>query len=877
MSDSVSSDNRGPTENVSGPSHAFVNGRCDGSLSLLDRLSATRGVWELLGTLPRQATELLAGQASGTFIITRDVAGDSRVISIRTREGGADAVRCFSVLDENSAVYLEGSHLRFRDLLDLVAFHMVSRDILPDLLRIPDAFQLSCKSELDALAALGTKFWTMPLKLGPGLASAEEGSQGSNGEPHRSGQPDGPVQVIPEEGALCIINPLFLSVHGDACWLNSAPDLCRTNSRRGTLRLRDGRGSPVDSGSAAVPCKQEDPPVDTGSAAVPCRQEDPECLERPGSPEEEKATEKGGSVAPSGSVRWKPFLRSLAMADSANVSEELPASPDLLQKEVKSPHRVSWIEAASATAPPCCPPMESGSESSPLHEPLVLPPIPELDSLSLSSMEDEGDSLPLTATHKKRRSSAALTYKVLHRLSAVGSTLGGLLSTERRISNRVQELAQEPMSYLGGLVQSFVGHVLRGSGMRHPTSTDMLQEIRQMISNLKGYLCESSELRTICEHSEAEEMDLGSVVEAALYKCILKPLRDSIYAQLLDFRTRDGSLARLRGHQATMSQQTLAELGVTAGVPDGAGLERIRTKLGLMHQAYSPKKKETQMLKACKLIYEAMNQAAGRTEEPFGADDFLPVLTYVLLNCDIVSVQLDVEYVMELMDPGQLQGEEPFGADDFLPVLTYVLLNCDIVSVQLDVEYVMELMDPSQLQGEGGYYLTTWFGVLYHIANFQPAAMVTRQISIEAQRSIHQWHRRRTIHHHHGYRGHSQNILFVSFHEPFSNQKSISTLADMTTASICEVCAKKYGVPDPEAYGLFLVSGDSSQLLADDTCPRRLRSDILQAQGPPVSFIYKPKGGAQPDSGLRSLQNPGSSTETQEPFEGMDTGQTVAD
>nr|XP_056701756.1 ras and Rab interactor-like protein [Euleptes europaea] len=818
MSDAVPGDDRGPVENVSGPRHALVNGKSDSSLSLLDRLSVTRGVWELPNSHPQQATELLTAQPSGTFIVTRTVAGDSRVLLIQTQEGGADAVRCFSILEESAAVYLEGSHLRFRDLLQLVSFHMVSRDILPDLLRIPDAFQLSSKSELDALASLGTKFWTMPLKLGTGLTSAEEGSLGSNEDPHESGQPGGPIQVISEHGALCIINPLFLSVHGDACWLNSAPNLCRADSRRGTLRLRNGRGSSGDFDSAEVSCKQEAH----------------RSVDRPGSPEEDRAMEKGGSVSHSASVRRKPLLRSLATTDSTNISEEPLASPDLPQKEGRSQHRVSWIEAAPVTAPLCLPPKESGSESSPLNEPLVLPPIPELDSLSLSSIEDEGDGLPLKASHKKRRpSSAILPYKVRHRLSAVGNALGGLLSAERRVSNRVQELAQEPMSYLGGLVQSFVGHILRGAGTQHPTSTDMLQEIRQMISNLKGYLCESSELRTFCEHGEAEEMDLGSVVEATLYKCILKPLRDSIYAQLLDFHTCDGSLARLREHRAAMNQQSLAELGVTAGVPDGAGLERIQTKLNLMHQAYSPKKKETQMLKVCKLIYEAMNQAAGQTE--------------------------------------------PFGADDFLPVLTYVLLKCDIVSAQLDVEYMMELMDPSQLQGEGGYYLTTWFGVLYHIANFQPAAMATRQISIEAQRSIHQWHRRRTIHHQHGYQGHSQNILYVSFHEPFSNQKSISTPTDMTTASVCEVCAQKYGVHDPEAYGLFLVLGESSQLLPGDSCPRRLHSDILRAQGPPVSFIYKPRGGAQPAASLPSLQNSRSSTEAQELFESVNTGQSVAD
>lgn len=142
----------------------------------------------------------------------------------------------------------------------------------------------------------------------------------------------------------------------------------------------------------------------------------------------------------------------------------------------------------------------------------MLPPIPELDSLSVSSVEDETEGLLAAAAaqqKKQRRCSSALSYKVFQRLSAVGSTLSGFLSAERRVSKRVQELAQEPSSYVGGLVQSFVGHILRGAGKRYATSTDLLQEIRQMISNLKGYLCESSELHVVCEHSEAEELDLG--------------------------------------------------------------------------------------------------------------------------------------------------------------------------------------------------------------------------------------------------------------------------------------------------------------------------------------------------------------------------------
>lgn len=202
-------------------------------------------------------------------------------------------------------------------------------------------------------------------------------------------------------------------------------------------------------------------------------------------------------------------LRRRSLCHPARASEAPPLSPE--PKEARPPHRVSWIEGIPG-GPPCWPLRTPSSESSPLSEALLLlpPPIPELDSLSASSVEDEGDGPAPAAPQKKRRpSSAALPYKVLHRLSAVGSALSGLLSPERRLAHRVQELAQEPTSYLGGLVQSFVGHVLRGAGGRHPTSTDLLQEIRQMLSCFKGYLCESSELRAAADHGEAEELDLG--------------------------------------------------------------------------------------------------------------------------------------------------------------------------------------------------------------------------------------------------------------------------------------------------------------------------------------------------------------------------------
>ncbi|XP_032083543.1 ras and Rab interactor 2-like [Thamnophis elegans] len=758
-------------------------------IPLLKRLSATRDVWELLDVQLEQVKRLLSSRQPGAFIVARNGKDDAKTLFLRLPESDNKVVDLF-LLEDNPALHLKGSHLYFRNLLELLGFHFVSRDILPCLLRIPHAFHFPGRADLDAVATLSPTFWPMPLKPtnGPASDDAKAGCMEPNGDLLKTKQPSCSIRVTSEDPALCIVNPLFFSVHSDIEWLDLAPGLYHSIRRRGSQRFANGSA----------------------------RQEAPVSVEHLKSLEEKEKT--GKEPPPCLASVQGDFLPCTPSWESSETEAQPPWSPTVSQKETRAPHRVSWVEGISAEAFPCL--KKARSESLLLNDSLLLPLIPELDSLSISSVEDEGEGPPTTPSPQKRRrpSSVTFTHKVLHRLSAMSSALTGFLSPERRVAKRVQELVQEPTSDVGGLVQNFVEHIQRGAGSWHPTSTDMLQEIRLMISNLKGYLVESSDLRAAyCEYGDAEELDLGSVMEDALYKCILKPLREMIYAQLLDFHTRDGSLNRLRENQRILSQQSLEELGVAAGVPDAACLERIQAKLSLLHQAYSPKKKETQMLKVCKMLYEAMNH-----------------------HCEKA---------------------EPFGADDFLPVLIYMLVRCDVVSVQLDVEYMMELMDPSQMQGEAGYYLTTWFGALYHIENFQAPFTLTRQISMEAQHSIHQWHRRRTIHHHH--RRNVQHIFYVSFHEPFNNQKTISVPPDMTTALVCAACAVKYGVSDAAAYGLFLVSDNSAQLLTEDSCPQKIRGDLLQREGSSVNFVYKLKNSPPTVSGSGLLQE----AETNEPLE----------
>lgn len=45
-----------------------------------------------------------------------------------------------------------------------------------------------------------------------------------------------------------------------------------------------------------------------------------------------------------------------------------------------------------------------------------------------------------------------------------------------------------------------------------------------------------------------------------------------------------------------------------------------------------------------------------------------------------------------------------YGADDFLPMLTYVVAQCNMPRLDTDIQYMMELLDPSLLQGEGRFF-----------------------------------------------------------------------------------------------------------------------------------------------------------------------------
>uniref|UniRef100_A0A8C5REN0 Uncharacterized protein n=1 Tax=Laticauda laticaudata TaxID=8630 RepID=A0A8C5REN0_LATLA len=219
-----------------------------------------------------------------------------------------------------------------------------------------------------------------------------------------------------------------------------------------------------------------------------------------------------------------------------------------------------------------------------------------------------------------------------------------------------------------------------------------------------------------------------------------------------------------------------------------------------MTKAYSPEKKISILLKSCKLIYDSMTQG----------------------------------------NPGK-----PHGADDFLPVLMYVLARSDLTEMILNVEYMMELMDPALQLGEGSYYLITTYGAVELIKSYDKIA-VTRQLSTEVQDSIHQWERRRTLNKARASRSSVQDFIAISFMEAEAKTRTLAYQTDSTTHQLIQQCAEKFEVLEPQDYGLFVQVDNKTMQMDDDALPHQIKSHLLNKE-PRVTFcfIYKQLSGEE--------------------------------
>ncbi|XP_053189147.1 ras and Rab interactor 2-like [Scomber japonicus] len=424
--------------------------------------------------------------------------------------------------------------------------------------------------------------------------------------------------------------------------------------------------------------------------------------------------------------------------------------------------------------------------------------------VSLESDQDQDQDLTMVPpghrTKRRPSASALILQKALRgHLRKMSGVFNSLLTPEKRAIRKVLELSRDKSSYFGCLVQDYLSYMSEAAGNQagqgYASGLELLQTLRQFITQMKSYLRQSSELEPPIE-SLIPEDQIDGVLEKAMHKCVLKPLKPVVSVALQEFQVRSGAWQELKENLSLAKARQPQDMGVADALPpDPVAIEKIRHKFHTMCKLYSPEKKVTMLLRVCKLIYTIMEDNSGRL----------------------------------------------YGADDFLPMLTYVLAQCDMPQLDNEILYMMELLDPSLLHGEGGYYLTSAYGAMSLIRNFQEE-QAARVLSSETRDTLHQWHRRRTTQRSAPSIDDFQNYLRVALQELDSGctAKTLQVRPYATVEEVCQLCALKFKVSDPENYGLFLLIEGSSQQLALDTHPQKIKAELhSRQQEAPFHFVFR--------------------------------------
>ncbi|KAM6157850.1 ras and Rab interactor 1 [Rhynchocyon petersi] len=425
-----------------------------------------------------------------------------------------------------------------------------------------------------------------------------------------------------------------------------------------------------------------------------------------------------------------------------------------------------------------------------------LPPLPSLQEVECGSpSSSEEDTSP--GSHGSPATSPSLERR-RPLLRSMSAAFCSLLAPERQVSRRATALMRDRHTAVGQLVQDLLTQV------RAKPKPQELHTIREALSRARVMLNAELGPEKLLPPEKLEH-----VLEKSLHRAVLKPLRPILAARLQRRLSADGSLGRLAEGLRLARAQGPGAFGTHLSLPSPVEVEQVRQKLLLLLRAYSPGAQVKRLLQACKLLYTALRTQAG----------------------------------------------EGAGADEFLPLLSLVLAQCDLPDLLLEAEYMSELLEPTLLTGEGGYYLTSLSASLALLSSLNQAHALPLSPSQELQRSLSLWEQRRlpAIHS-------FQHLLRVAYQDPSSGctSKTLAVPPGASIATLNQLCATKFRVTQPDAFGLFLYKEQSYHRLAPAALAHRLpttsylvyrRAEWPETQGVPRGAATEKGGSGDPEAG----------------------------
>ncbi|XP_056302552.1 ras and Rab interactor 2 [Danio aesculapii] len=759
------------------------------SISVLDRLLLTHPVWLQLSINSATALHILRREPPGTFLVRKSSTSQKKMLCVRLADDSMPSfLKQVFIREEDSAFSLESSAISFPDLCRLIAFYCVSRDVLPFTLELPEAIaKASSHKQLESISHMGVEFWSSQLNVrGPRneppaaekLLPPTENTQdcitpvNPNPTPFQELCPiqtRSPCELNYGGGkGLCFINPLFLQ---DYPGRNA---MRRRHHFKTSIKVRV---STEHSSSLSPPVVPPPPPPLLAKAKCKARLKMTPPVGVPAGQEANKNTDQEATdymqpnVVLQKTTMVSPTLSPTAEDDYQMPSSLLKAQPIVMEQKKQ---------------------VNEDEEEGLVLEQQHAPSLSELDSSTSLSSLDEIEESPERPPLVRGTSNPVMPppKKAMSALRKMSAAFISFFAPEKRVARMVEDLSRDRRMAFGTLVQDFLRQQREALKPHCLTSAvQLLQHLRLFMNQAKAFLLECGELEPPIE-TLLTENEKDQALEKAMFRCILKPLKPQIDAALKTLHKQDGSFQRMMDSlQRAKAASPQKLFGVQAGVPDAQGIEKIKHKLTLMQRAYSPIDKVLLLLQTCKLIYKAMKNKSG----------------------------------------------QEFGADDFLPALSYVMVLCNMPEILLEVEYMMELLESSWLTGEGGYYLTSVYASLSLIQS-QPEDLPPNGLTNQARESLKEWSRRRS--------NETTNQKDNRLHQKFvkvlfqdGDNSVVKTLMWKTAfngEAMAQLCAVKFGVGRAEEYSLYCRRDGVLTPLPPDTHIQDLQS--MGVSGVPLIY-----------------------------------------
>ncbi|XP_052827996.1 uncharacterized protein LOC106875870 [Octopus bimaculoides] len=318
----------------------------------------------------------------------------------------------------------------------------------------------------------------------------------------------------------------------------------------------------------------------------------------------------------------------------------------------------------------------------------------------------------------------------------------------------------------------------------------VMSNVRQFMTGMKNYLFHNNQkgLDTLIKRESSRvSYFINAIIESSLHESVILPLKKHIYQLLAADYTKNGSVETLYKNIVYARTRPLSDLGLRGNLspPGKEDLQLIRHHLTQIKLAYSPVKKLENLLAAA----------------------------YCITNC-LNSQSLDG------------RGSGSVQTDDFLPMLTYVIVDVGLVTAEIEADYMWGLLHSSQVTAEASYYLSTLSSAVLLLKIFKE----THQTNSS-----------------NGHQGRlpsisdMQGFLKVAFPDEFRDSiiwKTLPIRPNMTTKDVCAMIAHRFRITNPQDYGLFILVNGQEKFLAETTCPQNIKMENADVKQECI-FAYK--------------------------------------